>query len=742
MLDPISGDVETFQCPEAGSLSREGPFGALRGAEDDFIPDIPIGRLAVNEPSEVRRALMAAARAEASAGNSERRALTAGGFWSFEGGSWSEELLRTVPGGAQPSDAWVTAPWDGVKPFGHDTAEHLETSLAAVISPLLDDVTRLYEVLSPGGAPGLIPTRRTADDALARITLDDRWSSGGFGLINVAGNGAPDGVYTAHWLHDWDGNGRIDQPAAPGACAGRRILPLERVGPPCDELIPERVIDGGMSSPAGIAPIVVANAGETGAVAWSWDGQDGAGNVIGLSHGQATVASTLSGRGAVAGWVGSMSSVRPGSLDGWQDDVNARLLRDGRRLGDAVWSANGELARANPYDMRSYGLQLFGDPAMIYWGSPLDADGAWPQDGRDWRASGTSPFSGPTLPELAWSAFDSTPITPPVIGRDGEVVVAGAGSVVRFGSGGAVSASADVRGSGPMISPFSPALTQDGAYVAAGTTLLSLDASLGLRNAHTLPDGAVITGAPRVGSDGAVWLPTDRGMYRFAGGRSARIGPTSAVVGTSAFTPDGAVVWTTGAGRVEVYGFDRRGELIQRSLTARGSALTAPAVGANGTIYAGSADGRLYAWPEDDVAWSVAIGGSIDLRPIVTDDGTLLVVNAPGRIVALEGANGAEIWSRRLSVTPAAAPVVDGGQVYVPIGTQLVALYRATGDTAWRSNTGGPLDERSAPVLGADRTIYLVRADRALVAIREAGWLAPPSSITADARVHGRVNVT
>ena len=742
VVDPITTEVETLECPEAGSLSREGPFGALRGTEDDFVADIPIGRLAVNEPGEVLRALTAAARSEASSGGAEQRALTAGAFWSYKGGSWSDEELRTVPGGAQRADAWVSAPWDGVKPFGHDTAEHLDTSLSAVISPLLAEVTSLYEVLSPGGAPALIPTRRSSDDAIARISLDDRWGSGGYGLVNIAGNGDADGVYTAHWLHDWDRNGRIDQPAAPGTCVGRRILPLERVGPPCDELILERVIDGGMSSPAGIAPIVVANSGLTGAVAWSWDGEDGAGNVVGLSDGPATVASTLSGRGAIAAWVGSMSSVRPGSLDTWQDELSGQLLRDGRRLGDAVWRANGELARLQPFDMRSYGPQLFGDPAMIYWGSPLDAGGAWPQDGGDWRSSGTSTLSGPTVPELAWSAFDFTPSTPPVIGRDGEIVVAGSGHVMRFGPGGAVTASADVRGSAASISPFAPALTLDGSYVAAGTALLSLDNAFGVRGVYTLPDGAVITGSPRVGPDGAVWLPTHRGMYRFAGDQAVRVGPNSAVVDTSAFTPDGSVAWATEAGRIEVHGTDRRGELVQRSLSARGAGLTAPAVGLDGTIYAGSDDGQLYAWPEDDPTWSVNTGGTVSIRPLVADDGTIVVVNDAGRLMALEAINGAEIWTRRLGGTPSAAPAIDGGQIYVPVGTQLMALYRATGDTAWQLSAGGSLDSRSGPIIGTDRTLYMVRADRALIAVREAGWLAPPSNVTADARVPGRVNIS
>jgi len=42
-------------CPEPGSLSREGPFGALRTVDDDFRPEISVGRIAVNEPGEVRR---------------------------------------------------------------------------------------------------------------------------------------------------------------------------------------------------------------------------------------------------------------------------------------------------------------------------------------------------------------------------------------------------------------------------------------------------------------------------------------------------------------------------------------------------------------------------------------------------------------------------------------------------------------------------------------------------------------
>jgi len=729
------GEITEWRaCPESGSLTREGPFGSLRGSGDDFVADIAVGRLAVESPAEVRSALAASLRAESSAGQHERRALSAAGFWWYEGESWSPELGRSVPGGASASDAWLRAPWDSARPFGRDGAELLENRLAALMDALGVFPSRLYESASPGGLPVLMPTRYSPDDPLSRIAVEDAWAGWGAGVANLAGNADARGLVTAHWLHDWDGDQRIDQPAAPGACADRAIVPLERIGPPCDELIVERVLDAGIAVPANSPPIVIANGGATGAIAWTWDGSDADGNVIGLRYGPAAVAGDMPARGGAAAWAGSMSSVEPGMLDQWQIDVNRALLDEGLRLGEAVWRASGSLAASRPYDMRAYGPMLYGDPAMAYWGSPLDAAGAWPQAGRDWGGTGASPYSGPAVPAAAWTTSSFMPASPPSIAGDGTLVLLGAAHALRTAPDGQTLASQDMRGRVSGLGPFAPALASDGVVAAAGNSLLVLDRDLAVREVIALPGGATAAGAPRLDPDGRVWIPTAQGMVRIDGaGRAVRVS-VEAASGRAAFAPDGAAVWSTTTGRVEVFGPKADGSPERRTLVARaGVALSPPVVAPGGTIYAGGSDGRLYAWPKEDVPWSTSLGGPIELPPILSADGTVFVATSGGIVAALDAANGAEVWRKRLGADIDAPLALDGGQLYAVGDGEVHALARATGDRLWRLNLGGTTDFRSSPVIGADRALYVVRADRTLVAVREAGWFAPPSEVRATA---------
>jgi hypothetical protein len=720
-------------CPEAGSLLREGPYGALRGPEDDFRVEIGLGRLAVNEPAAVRSALAGLARSELAFGPERRRALVAGAFWSFAGQGWSEERRAVVPGSDSRADPWLRAAWTGEKPYGQDAGEALESGLLPVLSGLMQETFRLYETSAPGGDALLAPTRLSPDAALGAADMTSQLGRSP-GWVVAAGRGDAAGLVAAHWLHDWDADGRIDQPALPTACAGQPV-DAGQEGPPCRELLAEPFLGPGLPEGVPLPPVVVANAGGTGAVAWSYAGVDGGGSVIQPLAGPPAVPGRLAAQGWLAAWVGSLGPMEPGRLDGFQASLARHALGDGLSLGDATGQALSELARRHEHDLRAYGVALFGDPAYAYWGSVPDSWGAWPEDGGDRRASGASAYNGPMVPERAWVLSGAGAGTAPVVGRHGELVLGGTGRVVRVAGSGLVVA----QGAAGTAALRYPAALAKGQVVAAtGGSVWRFDEALGTPTELRLPAGATASGAPRRGADGLLYVPTQQGLARLDGAGRAVLVSADGVRGSPALRPSGELVWSTEAGRVEGYRVDQAGQATRRSLNNQDlGELTPPAVSPAGTVYVGSSNGRAYAWPEDGPGWQLEAGGAVGVRPAIGPDGTVYLLNSRGQLLAFGAERRDLLWRLDLGAVASASASVDQALVYVVAGGRLLAVSRGLGQAAWSVDLGGATDGRSVPVLGPDRTVYVARADQALVAVREAGWLAAPSDVRLETGTMG-----
>ena len=81
------------------------------------------------------------------------------------------------------------------------------------------------------------------------------------------------------------------------------------------------------------------------------------------------------------------------------------------------------------------------------------------------------------------------------------------------------------------------------------------------------------------------------------------------------------------------------------SFEAGGQFLSSTAIGADGTLYAGSGDGQLYAIrPDGSERWSFETGGSVLSSPAIGFDGTIYVGSNDGRLYAVNP-DGTEKWS-------------------------------------------------------------------------------------------------
>jgi outer membrane protein assembly factor BamB len=115
--------------------------------------------------------------------------------------------------------------------------------------------------------------------------------------------------------------------------------------------------------------------------------------------------------------------------------------------------------------------------------------------------------------------------------------------------------------------------------------------------------------------------------------------------------------------------------------------------------------------------WSRHVGGDVRHTPAIAHN-LVYVTAAPGKVVALEAATGAERWRADLRMVITAAPTVAGTTVL--IGTQdgvVFGLDAHTGAVLWDFTTAGKIT--GSPIVAGD-TMYVASHDGTLYAVTRA----------------------
>jgi outer membrane protein assembly factor BamB len=255
--------------------------------------------------------------------------------------------------------------------------------------------------------------------------------------------------------------------------------------------------------------------------------------------------------------------------------------------------------------------------------------------------------------------------------------------------------------------------------------------------------GAPVTGAPAVegntvfvvGRDSSGWAintETGRVIWTLPGTPSAigMIGSSApAVTDRAVLLPSasGDVVAALKGAGVRIWGTVVAGERRGRAYGAISSDITSDPVVAGDVIYAGNASGRTIAMKSSsgELLWSANEGA---LGPVLVVGGSLFLVNDEARLVRLDAATGAQIWSvempyfvdakirRRKAITPHYGPVLAGGRIVVASGDGLLRLFSPVDGTlvATAEIPGGAA---SQPAL-AGGLLYVVGANGQLHAFR------------------------
>ena len=174
---------------------------------------------------------------------------------------------------------------------------------------------------------------------------------------------------------------------------------------------------------------------------------------------------------------------------------------------------------------------------------------------------------------------------------------------------------------------------------------------------------------------------------------------------------------------------------------------SAPAIGVDGTVYVGSVEGdvdtanNLYAInPDGTQKWVFPTGSTVVSSPAIGADGTVYVGSVDNNFYAINP-DGSEKWRFPTGDWVTSSPAIGAdGTVYVGSNDFNLYAINPDGTQKWAFPTGG---EVRSPAIGADGTLYVGSGDGNLYAINgSSGGLssdAPWPRFRHDVKNTGRV---
>lgn len=138
---------------------------------------------------------------------------------------------------------------------------------------------------------------------------------------------------------------------------------------------------------------------------------------------------------------------------------------------------------------------------------------------------------------------------------------------------------------------------------------------------------------------------------------------------------------------------------------------SSPAIGADGTVYVGANDWKVYALSGQTgrKLWEFKTGSGVDSSPAIGADGTVYVGSGDNKVYALNGQTGDKLWDFQTAGWGVHSSPAIGANGTVYVGSRedqkVYALNGQTGRKLWEFPTGGWVD--SSPAIGGEGTVYV-----------------------------------
>ena len=333
----------------------------------------------------------------------------------------------------------------------------------------------------------------------------------------------------------------------------------------------------------------------------------------------------------------------------------------------------------------------------------IDPRHPWPTAGGGPRRQGRLAFAAPQQPPTRqWDARVGVGRSyAPALTHDGRIYVGTSGGVASVEADGSVRWTVRLG----LVSG-TPSLTPEG-FVAVGAQPgeVVIVGDYGRVRSRTRVGGG-IDGSPLVLADGSfVVTAYDHAVHRFdAEGRRlfrfavpTRVRGEPAMIGNTIVAPVGrSLVWLSPEGTA------------QRTVTLDGDIAVGPAIADDGTAWAMTAEGVLFAV---DASGHIRVRLELAVRPGVMGtiaigrDGAVRVGATDAGIICV-GPNGTERWRVTSAGAFPGGLSVDARDVTLGVSReQRLVAVDAAGQVSWNVALGARGD--AAPVVGADGTIYV-----------------------------------
>ena len=166
---------------------------------------------------------------------------------------------------------------------------------------------------------------------------------------------------------------------------------------------------------------------------------------------------------------------------------------------------------------------------------------------------------------------------------------------------------------------------------------------------------------------------------------------------------------------------------------------SAPAVSLEGTVYFGSRDRKFYAVRANGKKrWEFPTGGWVDSSPALARDGTVYFGSWDKSFYALNS-DGTKRWQFTTPGEIVSSPAIGAdGTVYFGSHDKKLYALAADGRKKWEFATGGPIV--SSPALNGDQCLYITSVDGCLYAVNLDGtlrWRLRTGGITESSPVIG-----
>jgi outer membrane protein assembly factor BamB/PKD repeat protein len=373
--------------------------------------------------------------------------------------------------------------------------------------------------------------------------------------------------------------------------------------------------------------------------------------------------------------------------------------------GDGTYEADTNTLTPDPYEYDTQGI--YNAKLRV-----TDSEGAWAVDTVTVLVSAGSPVNN--APVAALSADKTSTYAPYTIKFNAGASTAGGDpgdSIVLY--------QWDFNGDGAFDASGSPATASytypvSGWYVASVTVTDSYGATDSADLDITLPSAWPMFGmdpqhhrrSPYVGAQ------TDNVKWTFTTGGAIRSSP--------AIGADGTIYVGSDDGRL--YAIKPNGNL-RWSYNLGDLVPSSPAIGSDGTVYIGCWNGNYYAInPNGTLKWTFPTGGAIGSSATVGPDGTIYCGSNDEHLYAINP-DGSLKWSYAAGDAVYSVPAIAAtGTIYIGSLTDgKLHAVRPDGSLKWTYTTGGWID--SSPAVASDGTVYVGSQDHLLYAVNPDGSL-------------------